>query len=480
MQLVKSIIPKKIKTLYQPATPKKVTRLTLLIFLISAFEPAFSQDNSPYSRYGIGDLVPPTHISSRSMGGISAAYADAYSINFNNPASYSSFFAFKEAKSKKMVSGRAVLDVGVNVENRTLREPSNPEKFTASNALFSYVQIGAPVRNNWGISFGLRPISRISYKIDRFERLKDPNTGLPIDSSITLFQGDGGAYLASFGTGFSLYSKMKHQLQEKLSIGATAGYLFGRKDYSTRRSFINDTVNYYQANYETKANYGNLYFNTGIQYQLPLSQKMVLALGAYGSWSQKMNSKQDVLRETFSYDDANGYLRLDSVSDLKDVKGTITLPATFTAGFVLHKLPVVNKEGGWMIGVDFEKQNWDQYRYYGQADSVKNKWELRLGAQLNPVPKRNYFSNVVYRFGMFTGPDYIRVGQKLNQMGFTLGFGLPIPSNSLAARNLSSILNLSIEYIKRGNNDNLLKEDLFRVSLGFSLSDIWFGKRKYD
>jgi len=132
-----------------------------------------------------------------------------------------------------------------------------------------------------------------------------------------------------------------------------------------------------------------------------------------------------------------------------------------------------------MIGVDVNRQNWDNYRFYGQKDSVKSKWDFRVGGQFNPIPKRNYFSNIAYRFGLFMGPDYIKVGQKLSQFGATFGLGLPV-AISRQAPNQTTYINLAFEYSKRGNNDNLLKENMFRFSLGFSLSDIWFIKRKYD
>src|SRR5688572_14498737 len=179
MQLVKLITPKKINTLYL-----KTTALgAILVAFFFTVSPVISiaQDNSPYSRYGIGDLVPSTNVNSRGMGSIAAGYNDIFSINFNNPASYGSFQGFREANSKKLSSGRAILDIGINVVNRVLREPDNPVKFVASNALFSHVQIGIPLRKNWGISFGLRPVSRVSYKIGKLERLIDPLTGLPID-----------------------------------------------------------------------------------------------------------------------------------------------------------------------------------------------------------------------------------------------------------------------------------------------------------
>jgi hypothetical protein len=129
--------------------------------------------------------------------------------------------------------------------------------------------------------------------------------------------------------------------------------------------------------------------------------------------------------------------------------------------------------------MDFNLQNWSKYRFYGQADSVKNNWEVRIGGQLNPVPKRNYFSNVTYRAGIFMGPDYIKVGNKLSHFGASFGMGLPI-AISRQAPNQFTLINVALEYSKRGNTKNLLKENMFRFSLGFSLSDIWFGKHKYD
>lgn len=482
MQLVKLITPKKTKTLHCYSTYRHGLSLTLLVLFLSAFSSVHAQDNSPYTRYGMGDLVPSTNIANRAIGGISAAFADPFSINFSNPASFAAFQSAIEANSKKVKSGRAVLDIGINVDSRTLREPSNPIKFTASNALFSYVQVGMPLKHNWGMSFGLRPLTRISYKIKNNERLYNPIPPFnAIDSASTLYQGNGGSYLASVGTGFSLFSRRRKAMEEKLSIGVTGGYLFGTKDYSAKRTLINDTVSYQQANYETKTSFNGLYVNTGLQYQLPVdsAKRIMLTLGASGHWGQQINASQDLLRETFYYDQNLGDTRLDSVSDKTGVKGKINLPASYTVGFVLQKYPIANNTAGWLLGVDFEQQNWDQYRFYGQKDSVQKKWELRVGAQFNPVPKRNYFSNVAYRLGFFTGPDYIKVGQNLPQFGASFGMGLPL-TISRQAPNQLTFINLAFEYIKRGNNDNLLKENLFRVSLGFSLSDIWFFKRKYE
>ncbi|TMI91864.1 MAG: hypothetical protein E6H06_15600 [Bacteroidetes bacterium] len=431
-----------------------------------------AQDNSPYSRYGLGDLAPNTNIVNRGMGSFSAAYADPLSVNFNNPASYSAFFSYIEQKSKRSASGRVLFDVGLNFDNHTLREGNTANKFTSSNALFSYMQLGIPLRRNWGLNFGLRQLSRISYKINRIERLYDPITGLSIDSAISEFSGDGGSFLATTGTGFAI---------KNFSIGINFGYLFGKKQYATKRAFINDTVQYNSSEHSTQSSFGNLYANAGIQYKIDLNKKLVLRLGAYGNLKQNLNAEQDILRETFVRTQS-GDVQLDSVYQQKNVKGKIIYPSGYGVGFVLEKKADIqnNKYGNWLVGLDFVQNNWNEYRFYGAMDSVRNSWELRFGGQVRPEPKKNYFSNVAYRAGFVIGQDYIQVENKLPLWGLSFGMGLPLANYNQLARAQASIINLSLEYTKRGNNKNLLKDNFFRISVGLSLSDLWFIKRKYE
>jgi hypothetical protein len=104
---------------------------------------------------------------------------------------------------------------------------------------------------------------------------------------------------------------------------------------------------------------------------------------------------------------------------------------------------------------------------------------LNIGGQLTPRPRTNYFSNITYRFGFFTGKDYIKVRDKLPVFGASFGMALPIrPPRSNPYH--ATIINLGFEYMKRGNDNNLLKENLFRLSLGLNLTDLWFGKQKYE
>jgi hypothetical protein len=165
------------------------------------------------------------------------------------------------------------------------------------------------------------------------------------------------------------------------------------------------------------------------------------------------------------------------------VKGELVYPASLGAGFIIEQLPDV-KKSGWLIGVDVVKTNWDNYRFNGQQDAVKTNWQLRVGGQLRPQLKDTYKSLMAYRAGAFFGDDYIYINnQKLPVWGISGGISLPIANLKDASRrfrNQYSVVNISAEYIKRGNNDNPINENLFRLSFGFTLSDLWFVKHKYE
>ena len=165
------------------------------------------------------------------------------------------------------------------------------------------------------------------------------------------------------------------------------------------------------------------------------------------------------------------------------MKGEMVYPASFGAGFIIEQLPDV-KQGGWLIGVDILNTNWDNYSYNGQKDAVKTSKQLKIGAQMRPRLKDTYNSLMAYRAGAFFGDDYVNINdQKLPVWGISGGISLPIANLKDASRrfrNQYSVVNISAEYIRRGNNDNPINENLFRLSFGFTLSDLWFVKHKYE
>jgi hypothetical protein len=64
--------------------------------------------------------------------------------------------------------------------------------------------------------------------------------------------------------------------------------------------------------------------------------------------------------------------------------------------------------------------------------------------------------------------------------GFSFGMGLPMANYNRLSPGQFTVLNLALEYERRGNNENVLKENVFRISVGLNFSDLWFSKRKYE
>jgi hypothetical protein len=442
----------------------KLTILKILsvFFIAILFQSgAFSQENSPYSRYGLGDLVPKANIVSRGMGGIAAGYSDFQSVNFINPASYGNLRS-------------TIFEFALESDSRTLKSTNPPARFSSSNAVISYIQLGFPIKMAkankkdifWGMNIGLRPVSKINYKISKHERLPG------VDSVATVFEGSGGLNQAYLGTALSI---------KNFSLGVNGGYMFGNKDFSTRLSFLNDSVQYAQSNTQNQTNFGGLFLNGGFQYHIRIKNKKnksesIVRIGAYGNVKQSLSATRDAIVETVSYDASGNKVRIDSVYE-NSAKGKVVYPSTIGFGVSYQTL-------NWLFGADFETTKWQDYRFYGQPDQVQNSWKLRVGTEYYPLREstsyKKYFSFVRYRFGFYYGPDYVKVGNTLPEYGFSLGAGLPLKLRKNYYETQTSMLNTAIEFGSRGDKKSNLRESTFRIRVGLSLSDLWFLPRNYQ
>ncbi len=426
---------------------KKIKLLGIFTWLAAGVLHA-QTDNSPYSRYGLGDELPGRNIMSRALGGLSAAYADILTVNFSNPASYSRL-------------KRSTFDFGVELDSRVLRVIDPPQKYSSTTPTISYIQLGLPLSKtkNWGMNIGLKPLTRVSYKLERNERLAG------VDSLQSVFEGNGGSYEVYTGTGFGT---------KNISIGFNVGYRFGTKSYDSKRLFIPDSASafYYPSLHNTRASYGGLFVNGGMQYTALLNQKNILRIGAYGALKRELNATRDEIVQTYSESEA-GIDSIDLISKTS-VSGKIVYPASYGLGIIYHK------GEKWLIGVDFTQTQWSEYRFFNEMDSVQDTWKLHVGGQVLPnlANAKSYWGRVTYRAGFSFGQDYIKVQNDLPIWTGSVGLGLPMRPPSFT--NQYSIINLSLEFGQRGNNLNVVRENFMRLSLGLTLSDIWFIKKKYD
>ncbi|SEW18578.1 hypothetical protein [Chitinophaga arvensicola] len=428
------------------------TKVSILCLVGSFFllaNKAIAQDNSPYSRYGLGDLHNNQNTVNRGMGGVSQAYSDPQSVNFINPASYSSLVL-------------TTFDVGVEGGARSITDQG--AKFSSGFGTLSYLQLGIPIiANKWGLNLGLRPVTRVSYNI------QESSTGTFFDTSriplTSKYEGSGGLYQLYAGTGVRFGN---------FSIGANLGYLFGNIENHTRLTFPDPTT--YASHRLFRTSYNSFFYKVGVQYRAKLKSDLDLTFGASGSLKQNMHARQEVLNETLQYDaSSNNYVTQDTVKYAKGDRGTVVYPEEFGGGIMLRKLDK------WVIGIDYNSSMWENYKNFGNKDSLQNSWKLSIGGQFvpNAMALSGYWNRVAYRLGGYYGKDYLQLaGVTMPTIGFTVGAGLPV--RRLPYSNQYSMVNVAFEVAHRGNNETVLKENVYRISLGFTLSDKWFIKRKYE
>ncbi|HYJ37366.1 MAG TPA: hypothetical protein VEV87_02070, partial [Chitinophagaceae bacterium] len=372
-------------------------------------------------------------------------------VNYLNPATYSRLTV-------------TTFDLGFELDTRALREPNISGKYNSGSANVSYVMLGIPVirdksgTTRLGATLGLRPNTRISYKIQTNERIEN------VDSVSSLYEGNGGSYEFIAGAGIRLGN---------LSIGFNAGYLFGTKDYTSKRIFHNDSVPYYKSNHQTKSTFGGFSLNGGAQYSLRLSRDTWLRLGATGRVERTYKANRDASVATFQYDINGAVFRIDSVYEENNAKGELVYPSSYSFGFMIDKV------ARWAFGSEFKIANWSDYRFFGQSETLRNAWTINVGGHWSPdiLNGKNYWSRVTYRVGAFYGKDYLKIDNDVPVLGITAGAAFPIRRS--AYTNQFTVVNTSFELGRRGNTNNAITENFFRFALGISLSDKWFVKKKY-
>lgn len=463
----------------------KLTRFSVLwAFAMTSFLRLSAQENAPFSRYGLGDIYPSQNIATRGMGGVATTYYHDQAINSVNPASYS---ALRHVNLFGGAKGALIsYDIGISIDTRNLRSNEPSDSYRSTNFIPSYIHLGIPLsakaearKRNVGLVFGLKPATRIYYSVEKIERTS-------LDSMRTLYEGRGGMNQVFLGLG---------KKYGNLSIGFNGGYEWGRKAIGTKINFLNDTVYYYNSNSAEKTNYWGLYLMPGFAFNLKLnetkkpnysySEALFLRVAGSGTFSHNLTATSDTLRETYQ-DNANTDIRtIDTIYYVDNIKGTINIPITYNAGIQLSKKYLVGKDvvaSKWSIAADYSAGKWSEYRFYGKPDSkLIDSWMFRAGAEMIPsVTSNRLWNRSTYRFGYYTGVDYINAdGNKYKVHAFTFGWGFNIKKWS-NYDNQSTFVNTAVEFGKRGTDINNITENFFKISVGFSMSDLWFTKRKYD
>ncbi len=422
---------------------KILASFVLASLTTSAF--AQSNTNSPYSQFGLGDLTDQSVSFNKGMNGVGLAMRRGNEVNPMNPASYSAIDSLT-----------MLFDAGLSGQITNYNE--NGTKLNGKSGGFDYVVGLFRAFKNVGISFGVLPYSNIGYKYYSTEKLNDAQTTVA-----TTNEGSGGMHQLFIGTGIRPI--------KPLSIGVNLSYLWGeynRSIASSSSSSINALTKQYSADISSYK------LDIGAQLELPISKNDNITLAA--TWTPGHSLKAD---PELSIINTNSSISKSDTTTFKIANG-LSIPTAF--GFGLAYNHALNLR----VGADLQIQKWGSVDYPDYTNGtyalksglLKDSYRFNLGAEWTPRPLgRKFLQRVRYRagVGMATPYYYINGKEGPKEISASLGFGIPI----MNGYNARSILSISGQFVHR-SADNLIKENMFRLNIGFTFNEKWFAKWKVE
>jgi hypothetical protein len=416
----------------------------------------FSQSvtNSPYTRFGIGEIDRSGFNNNRAMGGLSTGLRKNNQINYLNPAAISA----QDTMS-------FIFDIGVNGIFKNMKSNSTGTEF--NDFSFDHLAFSFPIKNWWFASLGVMPYSKIGYNIHQTEDFA------PIDtvSMHYIYYGNGGITQLYLSNSFKIY--------DNISFGFNVNYLFGSKEQYNQVYL--DSKNSYTTIEEDHISLNKFTYDVGLQYYDDFADKYFYVVGINYSSKVDFNStkKSNVfMAENFNIYNvdiidylANPLSNIDTVSSSITNNSDIEIPAKYSFGFttgIKDKL---------VLGFDYTYQDWSSTKLTTENSELGVDESFKIGFEYipNKFSLKNYYKKINYRAGLYLNNSYININdEQIKNYGITFGLGFPI-SNQRTSLNFSCTLG------KRGTtNNNLIEENYTAIGVNLTLYDFWFIKRKFQ
>ena len=419
----------------------KHTLCALLLTMVTGMAIAQNNTNSPYTRYGYGDLSDQSFGNSKAMGGIAFGLRDGAQINPLNPASYTAIDSLT-----------FIFEGGVSLQNMNIS--GSGVKLNAKNSSFDYLAMQFRLHPRIAMSIGLLPFSNVGYSVSDSK----------VDNGVSQtrsFTGDGGLH--------QLYGGIGVKVLKNLSLGVNASYFWG--DITRTRTIIypatSESYSYIQ---QMGVSISDYKLDFGTQYTLDFNKKHSMTIGAVFSPKHKLNNDYTVTTQASS-----------TVS--QDWDATLEVPNTFGVGFTY------NYDKRLTVGLDYSLQQWSKTKFgiktsddavredFDETYTYCNRHKISVGAEYIPnLIGRSYLSHIKYRLGAYYTTPYYKIGGKdaAREYGVTAGFGLPVPRSR-------SILSISGQFVRvSGQESTFVNENIFRVSIGLTFNERWFFKRRVE
>jgi hypothetical protein len=411
----------------------KLIFLGIILGIIPSIALAQNNTNSPYTRYGYGNLADKSFISQRGMGGIGYGLRNPQMINSMNPASFSA-----------VDSMTFMFDFGITGQASWLKEGAEREHLLNGN--LEYLALQFPVSKRIGVGAGFEPISYVGYKYGDTARLS-------VDSSLyqKVFSGSGGLS--------RVYVDLSYDLLNRLSVGVKLSYAFGDIIHDNRIQY--SSGGYASDRADTIRSYGLLY-DFGLQYHQEIGKFRMITIGAVYTPKTRLGTR--VRSGAIRYD-ANGNIQSNPEYWVSQ-DSVFEMPESYGLGFTYSRL------GRLTVGADVLYQRWADVKYYNETNTFNNRLKLNAGGEF--IPNRtsnNLLNRMRYRAGLYYSNSYLNVqDSKYNEYGIGLGLGIPLP-------NKRSFVNLAFEYSRvQPVSNNLIDEQYFKISLSYTFNEQWFRK----
>lgn len=399
-----------------------------ILLLLSVGVWAQNMTSSPYSRYAYGDMNENVPTAYRAMGGIGFGMRNNRAINPSQPASYTSCDSLT-----------FMMDIAASA-NWSRYNDSGGKKNKANGNL-EYVTMQFPLFKRWiAMSVGLLPYSSVGYNIE----LRDSTAGGDYHYTKN-YAGDGNIS--------QVYGGLSFNVLNWFAAGVNVYYMWGDLAHMRTLTFdeagMNPTI---QAENLSVSNvrlrYGAQFFHTFGDHSFNV--------GAIFENRMKLHSDL-ILVETQSD---------DSIPIYRD-------------GWQLPMVWGVGASYNWAnrltIGFDFERQCMASAMYNGlRGDDPhnglqdKNRYAFGVEYRHNPMG-RKYAERMLWRAGVSVQDEYLSmIGSKRITAGIGIGFPL---------YTIGTIINTTIEYTHRGSSAGL-EEHALRFTIGASIAENWFFKRK--
>ena len=416
---------------------KKLIVPVFLFFTLISF--AQQGTSSPYSFYGIGDVKFKGTAENRAMGGLTI-YSDSIHLNFQNPASYSNL------KLTTFSLGGTYLTTDLSTNNQS-------EK--ARRTAVDYLAVGLPL-GKFGVGFGLMPYSSVGYNIQSNIAATATNP-----EEIKQYSGTGGINKVFFGVGYAL--------TKKLSVGVDYSYNFGKiQTYSFR--FIEGIQ--YGTREKNLSDITGGTLTAGLNFNTPINKKLNGFASVTYSPDSKLSSLNSRNIATIQYSSSGAEILVEPL-DVDVANTNLTIPSKLAVGFGLGQ----NKK--WMLGTEitFQKSS-SMGNRFNDINNVNYENSTRFALGGFYIPNYNtfskYYEKIIYRGGVrYENTGLIINNTSVKDYAVTAGIGLPIMG-------VFSNINVGLEYGQRGTTSaNLVQENYTNISIGFSLNDKWFQKRRF-